>query len=105
MYGKAPGSVLYRAVVLVGGMALGAVIAVDGAAAAFRIAVEMEGDGAGAFLIGGISMIALGAGLMLTGYRKFRYGEQYEFRGYQQRKGRSKTNIQDLIFKMLEGGR
>ena len=105
LYGKAPGSVLYRAVVLVGGMALGAVIAVDGAAAAFRIAVEMEGDGAGAFLIGGISMIALGAGLMLTGYRKFRYGEQYEFRGYQQRKGRSKTNIQDSIFKMLEGGR
>ena len=42
---------------------------------------------------------------MLTGYRKFRYGEQYEFRGHQQRKGRSNTNIQDSIFKMLEGGR
>ena len=41
---------------------VGAVIAVDGAAAAFRIAVEMEGDGAGAFLFGGISMIASGQG-------------------------------------------
>jgi hypothetical protein len=86
-------------------MALGAVLAVDGAAAAFRIAIEMEGDGAGAFFFGGLAMIGLGAGLMLTGYRKFRYGEQYEFRGHQQRKGRGHTDIQDTIFKMLEGGR
>jgi hypothetical protein len=89
-------------VVLVGGMALGAVIAVDGAAAAFRIAMEMEGDGAGAFFVGGLAMIGLGAGLMLTGYRKFRYGEQYEFRGHQRRKGRSKNDIQETISKVME---
>jgi hypothetical protein len=65
----------------------------------------MEGDGAGVFIVGGISMIGIGAGLMLTGYRKFRYGEQYEFRGHQQRKSPSKIDVQDTIFKMLEGGR
>jgi hypothetical protein len=102
LYGKAPGSVLYRAVMLVGGMALGAVIAIDGAAAAFRIAAEIEGKGAGAFFFGGISMMIIGGGLMVSGYRKFRYGEQYEFRGAQRRKSRSKNDIQGTIAKVLE---
>ena len=85
LYGKAPGSTLYRAVVLVGGMALGAVLAVDGSALSFWIATQSDGDGAGAFFFGGLALLGLGFGLMLTAYRRFRYGEHYEFRQHRKR--------------------
>ena len=52
LYGKAPGNTLYRAAVLVGGMALGAFMMVDLSAAAFTIAVNIEGKGSGTFIIG-----------------------------------------------------
>lgn len=80
LYGKAPGNTLYRAAVLVAGMALGAFMMVDISAGAFTIAVNIEGDGSGMFIIGGLGAIVIGFGLMATAYRKFRYGEQFEYR-------------------------
>jgi hypothetical protein len=80
LYGKAPGNTLYRAAVLVGGMALGAFMMVDLSAACFAIAFNIEGDGVGMFIIAGLAVIVIGVGLMATGYRKFRYGEQFEYR-------------------------
>lgn len=80
LYGKAPGNTFYRAAVLVGGMAVGALLAVDGAATAFYLASEAKGDNAGFLFGAGIVALAAGFGLMGSAYRKFRYGEQYEYR-------------------------
>jgi hypothetical protein len=89
LYGKAPGSSIYRAAVLVGGMALGAFLAVDASAIAFTIGVNLDDDGVVALFIGGLALIAIGFGLMGIVYRKFRYGEIFEYRGYQKKKRRS----------------
>lgn len=80
LYGKAPGNTLYRAAMLVGGMAAGAFLAVDASALAWYLASRAEGDSAGGLVIAGLAAVVLGFGLMGAAYRKFRYGEQYEFR-------------------------
>lgn len=77
LYGKAPGNTLYRAAVLVLGMALGALVAVD--ASAFVFSQSGSGDGEGAFSFGLILILA-GFAIMGVAYRAFRYGEQYEYR-------------------------
>lgn len=74
LYGKAPGNLLMRALALVGGMAVGAFLAIDVPA---LILYTASGDDdlmaivVGAFL-GGLA-------LMVGGYTRFRYGEHYEF--------------------------
>jgi hypothetical protein len=88
LYGKAPGNTLYRAAVLVGGMLLGAIIAVDASATAFYLAASAEGDGSTSLFFIGLGAIAVGAGLMFSAYRAFRYGEQFEYR----RRSSGKTN-------------
>ena len=80
LYGKAPGNTLYRAAMLVGGMAAGAFLAVDASALAWYLASRAEGDSAGGLVIAGVVAVVLGFGLMGAAYRKFRYGEQYEYR-------------------------
>ncbi len=77
LYGKAPGNTLYRAAVLVAGMALGAFVAVD--ASAFFIAASNSSSEGNLY---GLALIAFLAGIviMVVAYRRFRYGEQYEFR-------------------------
>jgi DNA-directed RNA polymerase subunit RPC12/RpoP len=80
LYGKAPGNTFYRAGMLVGGMALGAILAVDGSAISFAIAANSSGDSVFAFIVGGFIVLAAGFGVMLAAYRKFRYGEQFEYR-------------------------
>jgi hypothetical protein len=80
LYGKAPGSTLYRAAVLVGGTALGALLAIDGSALAFYLASESKGDSGSGLFFAGIAALAVGFGLMAAAYRAFRFGEQYEFR-------------------------
>ncbi len=80
LYGKAPGSTVYRAAILVGGMALGALVAVDGSALAFYLGSSSSGDDVFGFIVGGLVVIGVGIGIMRAAYRKFRYGEQYEFR-------------------------
>ncbi len=80
LYGKAPGDTFYRAARLVGGMALGAFLALDGSALAFYLASQSDGDGSGALIAAGVGALAVGFGIMAAAYRAFRYGEQFEYR-------------------------
>ena len=74
LYGKAPGNTLYRAAVLVAGMAVGAFVAVD--IPALIISSRGNDNPAGGALIAFLG----GIGIMYAAYRAFRYGEQYEYR-------------------------
>lgn len=80
LYGKAPGSVLYRAAVLVGGMAAGAFLSVDVSAILFYFGARSNDDSAGGILGAGLVCLIAGFALMGMAYRAFRYGEEYEFR-------------------------
>jgi len=81
LYGKAPGNTLYRAAMLVGGMALGAFLMVDASALAGYLVTEVDdGETAGFLMMVAGGAIVLGVGLMIAAYRAFRYGEQYEYR-------------------------
>ena len=72
LYGKAPGNVYYRAAVLVGGMAAGSFIAVD------LGGLALQGNNrSGEF---GFGLLVAGIVLMYFSFRKYRYGEHYEFR-------------------------
>ncbi len=96
LYGKAPGSTLYRAVVLIGGMIVGAFLSIDVSSAFFALAFEMEGDGVLALLaIGGGAFLA-GFGIMFAAYRKFRYGEIFEYRGHRKKKRKSKSLLKQI---------
>ncbi len=75
LYGKAPGNIFYRAAALVGGLAVGNFVLVNGTLLAGTI-VSNSDDGDGALLI--LVPIALGIGLIAAGYRAFRYGEEVE---------------------------
>jgi len=75
LYGKAPGNTLYRAAVLVLGMAVGAFVAID--APAFFLYVSNGDDGV--FWLA-LFLFAAGLGIMFAAYRAFRHGEQYEYR-------------------------
>jgi len=75
LYGKAPGNSLYRAAMLVLGMALGNLILVDGTVLAGLLISNSE-DGDGALLV--LLPILVGLGLIVSGYRAFRYGEEVE---------------------------
>lgn len=75
LYGKAPGNIFYRAAMLVGGMATGTFILVNGTIlAAGLLSESSDSDGCGFILI----PIGLGLGLIYTGYRRFRFGEEVE---------------------------
>ena len=73
MYGKAPGNIFYRAVALVGGLAAGNLILVNGTILAGLVTSDSD-DGLAALLL----PIVAGIGLILFGYRQFRYGEEVE---------------------------
>lgn len=75
LYGKAPGNIFYRAAMLVGGMAAGTFILVNGTIiAGLAVANSDDSDGIAFLLL----PIAIGLGLIAAGYRKFRYGEEVE---------------------------
>jgi hypothetical protein len=80
LYGKAPGNVLYRAAILVAGMAVGAFVSIDLSYLALRFA---EGDDSEGVLIFALAAFLGGLGLMYASYRKFRFGEEYEYHRYQ----------------------
>ncbi len=75
LYGKAPGNTLYRAAMLVGGIALGAFLTVD--ASSFLLSQTHSDNNGG---IAGLAVIAVGLGIMAIAYRAFRFGEQFEYR-------------------------
>jgi hypothetical protein len=100
LYGKAPGNALYRAAVLVGGMALGAFLAVDVSALAIYFGADSS-DGSGLFLFG-LAIVATGLGLMLKVYSSFRYGEHYEFRLHGKKKEKALMDVKDVISQVQE---
>jgi hypothetical protein len=79
LYGKAPGSVSYRAAVLVGGMAAGAALAIDVPALALS---GLSGSDDDFLLVVALGAFIIGLGLMFGAYRTFRYGEHYEYHRY-----------------------
>jgi len=79
LYGKAPGNVLYRAAMLVGGMALGAFLAVD--VPTFILMASSDSSNNDNPFVFLIAALVAGIGLMAYAYRTFRYGENYEFGG------------------------
>lgn len=76
LYARAPGSVGYRAGALVGGMALGAALAVD--VPGLILLSGGSGDGDAPILIALVAFIA-GLALMFGAYRIFRHGEHHEY--------------------------
>jgi hypothetical protein len=75
LYGKAPGNIFYRAAMLVGGMAAGTFLLVNGTIVAGGLLAESsDSDGCGFILV----PLAMGIGLIVAGYRRFRYGEEVE---------------------------
>jgi hypothetical protein len=67
-------------------MIAGAFLSIDVSSGLFALAFQMEGDGAVTLLaIGGGAFLA-GFGIMFAAYRKFRYGEIFEYRAYQRNK-------------------
>jgi hypothetical protein len=74
LYGKAPGNTLYRALVLVGGMAIGAFTAID-----INAAILYNSDNHDVGWLP-LALLVIGFGIMFTAYRTFRRGEQYEYR-------------------------
>lgn len=88
-YGKAPGNTLYRAGMLVGGLASGNFIMINGSALAAFIFGGGDSDGLGIACIPFI----VGVALILGGYRAFRYGEEVEMRPAAYRKQSSPSNL------------
>ncbi|MCA9961105.1 MAG: hypothetical protein KC443_18825 [Anaerolineales bacterium] len=104
LYGKAPGNILYRAAALVGGMALGNLILVNGTIIMGRLmlfASDHDDDGLWLLLL----PLALGLGLIAAGYRAFRYGEEVEELQAQHKKAKlaDRDNDSGDITEMLKG--
>ncbi len=90
LYGKAPGSVIYRAAVLVAGMALGAVAAIDIPALIMSASSSSDDNP----FIFALIVFVVGLVIMYGSYRVFRYGEHYEYHRYQSgRSGKLPFNI------------
>ena len=102
LYGKAPGNTLYRAAVLIGGMALGAFLAVDASALVLYLASQSNGDSGEGLFFGGLALIGVGLGLMGVAYRKFRYGEHYEFRGHREKRRRTVRRKEKGVYRARE---
>jgi DNA-directed RNA polymerase subunit RPC12/RpoP len=83
LYGKAPGSVSYRAGVLVGGMAVGAVVTVD-VPVLLLLTTSSDEDGP---LVIALAALLAGLGILYGAYRTFRHGEHYEYHRYGKPKG------------------
>ncbi len=86
MYGKAPGNILYRATALVAGLAAGNLVLVNGTILAAL--ASSDDDSLGLLLL----PIALGLGMILYGYRQFRYGEEVEDKPRQYQKLQGSAN-------------
>lgn len=82
LYGRAPGNTWFRAAALIGGMALGAFVAVNGPLLLLYFMGNSSGDDGEGLLFFALVTFVIGVGLMLTGYNAFRYGEVYEFQKY-----------------------
>jgi hypothetical protein len=95
LYGKAPGNTLYRAAVLVLGMAAGAFLAIDAPA----ILLYLSGDSSSDDGPGGLILIVflIGLAIMWAAYRAFRYGEVHEFQRHKPEKSSSGGALFDAL--------
>ncbi len=83
LYGKAPGNIFFRAAMLVGGMALGNLLLVNGTILAVMLLSESSDDDSALLLC---LPTIIGLAIILAGYRAFRYGEEVEQRAKGARK-------------------
>lgn len=90
LYGKAPGNIFYRAAALVGGLALGNLILVNGTWLATLMVGNSDDDGSIFFIL---APLAIGIALIVAGYRAFRYGEEVE----QIQRGARKAKLADEV--------
>ena len=82
LYGKAPGNVLYRAAMLVGGMAIGAFLTLDVPTFLFQLLDSSSSSRSSEGIFGlALGAFVVGLALMAFAYHTFRYGEHYEFGG------------------------
>jgi len=79
LYGKAPGNIFYRALMLVGGTALGSFVIVDGLALALEIIGNSTKHEKGEIALLALPFV-IGGALISGGYRLFRWGEEIEQR-------------------------
>lgn len=75
LYGKAPGNIFYRAIMLIAGMAIGNFIIVNGTILGGLI-VSNSDDGDTLWLL--LIPFVIGLGLIAAGYSRFRHGEEVE---------------------------
>lgn len=96
LYGKAPGNILFRAAALVVGMAVGNLILVNGTVLALLLLSDADDE------LGLLAVpFVVGAGLILAGYRAFRYGGEVE----EIQKGAKKSGARrgtDIVEQLLE---
>lgn len=101
LYGKAPGNIMYRAAALVGGMAAGNFILVNGTIiAGWILGNSSDEDSLFLFLL----PIAIGGGLIFAGYRAFRYGEEVEQVEGKVKKALGKSSRAKNLFETVSGG-
>lgn len=88
LYGKAPGSVAYRAGVLIAGMAAGSIVTVDVPALILSLSSNSHSSDSNdnVFIFALIAFVA-GLGILYASYRTFRYGEHYEYHRFGAAKG------------------
>ena len=91
LYGKAPGSVLYRAGALSLGMAVGAFLIVDVPVLFLRVIGNSSNNSSASCVIP-LAAIVGGIAAMSFAYRSFRYGEQVEVNEYKPARGKSKPD-------------
>ena len=104
LYGKAPGNTWYRAGIMVAGMALGAFLIVDVCAMVSYfslMASSADDDALGGLIFAGLAVLA-GVGAITAGYRRFRYGEVYEFRGHEKQKRRTDRKMEGGVHRARE---
>lgn len=102
LYGKAPGSTFFRSLALVGGMAVGAFVAIDvGSVIAYVSLFSGDEDGLGGLAIAG-AVFMTGIGIMIWGYRSFRYGEHYEYHGHRKERRRIRTRKERGVRRIVE---
>ena len=104
LYGKAPGNTWFRAAIMVAGMAAGAFLIVDVCALVsyFSILGASADDDALGGLIFALLAVAAGVGAITAGYRRFRYGEVFEFRAFDKIKRRTNRKMEGGVHRARE---
>lgn len=104
LYGKAPGNTWYRAAMMVLGMAVGAFLIVDVCSFIAYFAFASADDDALGGLVFALGAALVGVGIVAAGWRRFRYGEVFEYREGEKRKRRTQRKRVGGVFRAEEIG-